>query len=82
MFLIAIAFLIGLSFLSSILVLAAVIRSGQVDQMEADSRRAASHADEAVAPEPGLTDAHLLPEPDWASAERVASSPFSRHDRA
>lgn len=82
LFLTAIACLIGLSFLSSILVLAAVIRSGQVDQMEADSRRAALRSGEAVMTEPGLADAHLLPEPDWTPAERVASSSFSLHDRA
>ncbi len=82
MFLTAIILLLGLSFLSSILVLAAVIRSGQVDQMAENRRRAASRASDALTAEPGAVDADLCSEPDWAPAGRVASYPLSLHDRA
>gem|GEM_PF-6345267 len=84
MFLTAIAFLIGLSLLSSILVLAAVIRSGQVDRMTENSRRGPARQ---PSPDRELDSAdaglHLDVErkPDWTPTGSVASYPFSLHDR-
>jgi hypothetical protein len=81
LFLTALAFLIGLSFLSSILVLAAVIRSGQVEQMAEERRRAALHADDIAANESDAENTALHPELDWTPTGRVASYPFSLSDR-
>ena len=80
MFLTAIVFLIGLSLLSSILVLAAVIRSGQVDRMTENSRRGPAHQ---PSPDSELdsADAGLYLDSDWTPTESVASYPFSLHDR-
>jgi len=81
LFLTAIAFLIGLSLLSSILVLAAVIRSGQVDRMAEESRRAARRSGDTFSAEAEDAQADTPPAPDWTPADRVASYHWSFHDR-